>query len=151
MLPLVVVVLLIVNATSASAQEAVLVVAVVDEANAPLPDVRVRVIPSDGGGTVASAQTDEFGTVRILVPPFGPYGIEANLDGYRLSGRFHVNPPAGETPLTLRMLVRRPVLTENPGSISIRPVLGSLRGRVLSLDGEPLAEVRVEAVTDPGG
>jgi hypothetical protein len=70
------------NATAVLAQEARLIVTVVDGFAVPIPDVRIHVSLENRKTVVATALTDALGVAVIPVRPFRSYLLRADREGF---------------------------------------------------------------------
>ena len=151
------VLLLSLHATAASAQDARLKISVRDEQDAPIDDARVeiwRTNPAPARPTlIASLSTDALGMVELTVEPFRPYLIRATHPDFvsfepmpfmpndRTPQGFW--PFAGDVAIPIKLRSRTyPGAVGRPPSPPTSPK-GFLWGRVLSATGKPLADMQV--------
>lgn len=141
--------------TDASAQDARLVVSVVDYDNRALPGAHVIVYREELDEKltlVANETTNEAGTIAIPVKPRQRYQLRASREGYEFpgEGNVHSAPPAGEVGITLRLRRIEPIRAPIASGRRLR--YGVLTGQVLSARGEPLPNqsVIVTSTTRPG-
>ena len=134
------------------AQNARLIVTVVDQANAPLPDAHIEVLAPDprrAPTLIASGATDALGEVVLTVEPFRAYQIRVRHAGFKpLEPQPRtIWPFAGDVAIPFLLVAdvdaRRTDIRAGASPPPVRK--GILTGLVVSLAGKPLANVPVLA------
>jgi hypothetical protein len=150
---LAVILVLLANITSLLAQDARLIVTVVDEFDRPLPDAQIEVRPEGQKRLVGTAVTDALGAAVIEVVPFKDYRVRATREGFMLWLRHPegqaVWPVPGEVPVRLTMTVNDGIPLPLPvGTDPPPPQKGILSGRIMSATGEAVADTSVSVNGD---
>jgi hypothetical protein len=117
------------------------------EFDAPVFNVRVTVQHEKGGAVAGECRTDLSGKCLITVASAQRYIVKASLaNHFSPGGPREIQPPAGDSPLSITIVPVPPPMPERDPNASV--VEGAIVGTVLSLNGEPLAGVGVQALSD---
>jgi len=152
-------------AADATAQQARLIVTVVDYINnAPIAGAQIRVFRIQRGWTqksilIARKKTPKSGVVVFEVEPLADYEIRVTRGG-PLPYPIETHPPAGDIGILVRLPPDLLPIDRPPNPMIVRPPnpgvprtpFGVLTGRVMSANGTPLPRLTVDAIStaDPG-